>query len=97
MNKQKTSTPAATAVLNRVLRYMLHYYKVPFALVIVCIVITAIATVAGSTFPQTLVDDYITPMLESGSRDFRRNTGLLEIRSGTSFRLSGWKLAGNSF
>ena len=70
MNKQKTSTPAATAVLNRVLRYMLHYYKVPFALVIVCIVITAIATVAGSTFPQTLVDDYITPMLESGSRDF---------------------------
>lgn len=70
MNKQKTSTPAATAVLNRVLRYMLRYYKVPFALVIVCIVITAIATVAGSTFPQTLVDDYITPMLESGSRDF---------------------------
>ena len=70
MNKQKTSTPAATAVLNRVLRYMLHYYKVPFALVIVCIVITAIATVAGSTFPQTLVDDYITPMLESVSRDF---------------------------
>ena len=70
MNKQKTSTPAATAVLNRVLRYMLHYYKVPFALVIVCIVITAIATVAGSTFPQTLVDDYVTPMLESGSRDF---------------------------
>ena len=70
MNKQKTSTPAATAVLNRVLRYMLHYYKVPFALVIVCIVITAIATVAGSTFPHTLVDDYVTPMLESGSRDF---------------------------
>ena len=57
-------------MLNRVLRYMLHDYKVPFALVIVCIVITAIATVAGSTFPQTLVDDYITPMLESGSRDF---------------------------
>ena len=70
MNKQKTSTPAATAVLNRILRYMLHYYKVPFALVIVCIVITAIATVAGSTFPQTLVDNYATPMLESGSRDF---------------------------
>ena len=70
MNKQKTSNPAATAVLNRVLRYMLHYYKVPFSLVIVCIVITAIATVTGATFPQTLVDDYITPMLESGSRDF---------------------------
>ncbi|WP_295717025.1 ABC transporter ATP-binding protein [uncultured Oscillibacter sp.] len=70
MNQQKTSKPAATAVLNRVLRYMLHYYKVPFTLVVLCIIITAIATVTGATFPQTLVDSYITPMLETGSRDF---------------------------
>ena len=49
---------------------MLHYYKIPFLLVIVCILITAIATVVGSTFPQTLVDDYITPMLTNGSTDF---------------------------
>lgn len=70
MNQQKTSKPAATAVLNRVLGYMLHYYKVPFTLVVLCIIITAIATVTGATFPQTLVDSYITPMLETGSRDF---------------------------
>ncbi len=49
---------------------MLHYYKIPFLLVIVCILITAIATVVGATFPQTLVDDYITPMLANGSNDF---------------------------
>ena len=49
---------------------MLHYYKFPFLLVIVCILITAVATVVGATFPQTLVDDYITPMLSSGSSDF---------------------------
>ena len=49
---------------------MLHYYKIPFLLVIVCILITAIATVVGATFPQTLVDDYITPMLANGSDDF---------------------------
>ena len=49
---------------------MLHYYKFPFLLVIACIIITAIATVVGATFPQTLVDDYIIPMLNSGSRDF---------------------------
>ena len=28
------------------------------------------ATVIGATFPQSLVDDYITPMLASGSQDF---------------------------
>ena len=49
---------------------MLHYYKIPFLLVIICILITAIATVVGATFPQTLVDDYITPMLVNGSDDF---------------------------
>ena len=32
--------------------------------------ITAVATVVGATFPQTLVDDYITPMLANGSNDF---------------------------
>ena len=49
---------------------MLYYYKIPFLLVIICILITAIATVVGATFPQTLVDDYITPMLANGSDDF---------------------------
>ena len=60
----------ATRLINRVIRYMLHYYKYPFILVIVCILITAIATVVGATFPQTLVDDYITPMLQNGTDDF---------------------------
>ena len=60
----------ATKLINRVIRYMLHYYKYPFLLVIVCILINAIATVVGATFPQTLVDDYITPMLQNGTDDF---------------------------
>lgn len=68
--KQKFETRAATKLLRRVIRYMLHYYKVPFIIVIACILITAIATVVGATFPQTLVDDYIMPMLQNGSSDF---------------------------
>ena len=60
----------ATRLINRVIRCMLHYYKYPFILVIACILITAIATVVGATFPQTLVDDYITPMLQNGTDDF---------------------------
>ena len=71
-NEKKSGSRVNTAskLINRVIRYMLHYYKFPFLLVIVCILITAIATVVGATFPQTLVDDYITPMLSSGSSDF---------------------------
>lgn len=60
----------ATKLISRVIRYMLHYYKIPFLIVLACILVTAIATVVGATFPQKLVDDYITPMLQNGSRDF---------------------------
>ena len=60
----------ATNLIRRVIQYMLHYYKIPFLIVVLCIMITAIATVVGSTFPQTLIDDYITPMLANGSDDF---------------------------
>ncbi len=59
-----------TAVLRRVISYMLRYYRWAFILVIFCILISAVATVTGATFPQTLVDDYITPMIASHSTDF---------------------------
>ena len=63
------------AVLNRVLRYMLHYYKYLFALVIGCILVSAVCTVVSATFPQTLIRNYLEPMLENGSQDF---SGLLQ-------------------
>ena len=64
------SRASSLPVLRRVVRYMLHFYKLPFVLVILCILISAVATVVAATFPQTLVDDYITPMLAAGSTDF---------------------------
>ena len=67
---QKMKKRGSMAVLNRVIRYMLHHYKYLFILVVACILISAVATVVGATFPQTLVDDYIEPMLVSGVNDF---------------------------
>ena len=61
------------AVLKRVMGYMLHYYKYLFLVVIGCILVSAVCTVIGATFPQTLIDEYIEPMLSSGVQDF---TGL---------------------
>ena len=66
-NERRRTGPA---VLNRVLGYMLHYYKYLFVLVIGCILVSAVCTVVGATFPQTLIDEYIEPMLSSGSQDF---------------------------
>ena len=72
MKKKKTRAQfgSASKIIKRVIQYMLHYYKIPFLFVIAFILITAVATVVGATFPQTLVDDYITPMLANGSNDF---------------------------
>ncbi len=67
---EKKAQGAPVSVLKRVIRYMLHYYKLPFLLVMACILLSAAATVVGATFPQKLVDQYIAPMLSSGSADF---------------------------
>ena len=44
------SRASSLPVLRRVVRYMLHFYKLPFALVILCILVSAVATVGMSAF-----------------------------------------------
>ena len=84
MKQSNAARPAPMKVLNRVLRYMLHFYALPFVLVICCILVAAVATVTGSTFPQTLVDDYIVPLLNSGSADFSQlAASLVRLACGT--------------
>ena len=59
----------------RLLKYMIGSNKVAWFFVIVCILVSAFAQMQGMVFIQSLVDDYIEPMLVSGSRDF---SGLAE-------------------
>ena len=59
--------------LSRLLRYIRDGYAVPFTVVLVCILFSAVANVAGSMFLQTLIDDYIAPLLLEASPVF---TGL---------------------
>ncbi len=49
--------------IKRLLSYLGRGYQVQFVIVLACILISAIASVAGSMFLQTLIDDYITPLL----------------------------------
>ena len=56
--------------LKRVFQFLMKNYALQFIIVFVCIIISVLANVQGTLFMQTLIDDYITPMVESGSRDF---------------------------
>lgn len=59
---------------KRILSY-LKQYKAALAIVTVCIILSAVASVASSLFIQTLIDRYIMPLLGQSSPVF---TGLLQ-------------------
>ena len=56
--------------VKRLLGYIFKDYKKQFFLVLICIIISALAGVAGSVFIQKAIDDYIMPMLKSTDPDF---------------------------
>ncbi len=49
--------------IKRLLDYIFREYKKQLAIVLICIILSSVAGVAGSLFLQKLVDDYITPLL----------------------------------
>ena len=54
----------------RLLGYMKKHIPI-LMIVFLCIIVTSIAQTTGSKSLGTLVDDYILPMVESGSTDFQ--------------------------
>lgn len=65
MNKEKMQgkTKADLQTMKRLLGYITKTYKLQFVFVLICIVISAFAGVAGSVFIKILIDNYITPLL----------------------------------
>ncbi len=63
------------AAVKRLLRYVIQDYRWPFMGVLLCILVSAAAGVAGSLFLQVLIDGYITPLLVEANPDF---SGLLQ-------------------
>ena len=62
--------------LLRLIRYLKKYIPV-LTIVLLCIFMTALASIAGSRALGTLVDDHILPMVASGSTDFAPLVGFL--------------------
>ena len=57
-------------MMKRVLLYVLKNYKGSVLIVLCCIIVQALTTLCSTLFMQTLIDDYVLPMLENGSADF---------------------------
>lgn len=56
--------------VKRLLSYIFTNYKGRFFLVLVCIILSSLAGVAASLFLETLIDDYITPLIGVKGPDF---------------------------
>lgn len=73
MNKKRGAQNTGKTV-KRLLSYIKNY-KFRFVLVLIFIIISAVANVAGSMFIRVVIDDYITPLLSQAHPVF---TGLLK-------------------
>lgn len=68
-NFSKAENKLQMKTVTRLLKY-LSKYKIRLICIIVCIIISAVVGVVLSTAVGTLIDNYITPMLSTGSTDF---------------------------
>ena len=56
--------------LSRLFKMIWNDYRWSILIIAFLICFSAFANVYGNTFQQSLIDDYISPMLQSGSKDF---------------------------
>lgn len=70
MKRQSNKSKNQGQIFLRVMGYMLKNYKFSFLCVVVCILGTALATLRGTLFMQTLIDDYIVPLLKAQTPDY---------------------------
>ncbi len=74
-------------LLNRIMGYVFRKYKVHCLIVLICILLSVFASVQGTMFMKTLIDSYITPMLQSDAPDFGPLAAAI-------FRVGGFYLIG---
>ena len=70
VNSKNMDVRGQLRAMKRVLGYMLKDYKFSFFMVMVCILGSALATLRGTLFMQTLIDEYIVPLTQAETPDF---------------------------
>ena len=66
----KSQVKNPMAIFRRLMNYVTKQYLIQWIIVIVLIFVSVLANVQGTMFMQTLIDDYIMPMLKEHSNDF---------------------------
>lgn len=69
-NKKNMPPKSPLKTLGRLLKIMFADYKLQLIIVLAMILLSAFANVRGALFLQVVIDQHITPMVTSGSRDF---------------------------
>ena len=80
MKRRGSRNPGKT--LKRLLGYIWKYYKMEFVIVLIAIVISSLAGVAGNLFIKNLIDDYIMPFLSENNPSFAPLVRALLIMAG---------------
>ena len=57
-------------LLKRLIGMLMKHYGVAIIIVAICIIINVLANVQGTMFMQRLIDDYITPLLKSETKNY---------------------------
>ena len=57
-------------LLKRLMGMLMKHYGVAIIIVAICIIISVLANVQGTMFMQRLIDDYITPLLKSETKNY---------------------------
>ena len=68
--RQKGSLKASKGTIGRLLKYVGKKHGFLMVIVLVCIVVNVLCSLQGTMFMQTLIDGYITPMIQNHSTDF---------------------------
>lgn len=57
-------------LLTRLMKFVFSRYAIHYIVVLICIVASVFCSVQGTLFMQTLIDDYISPMIGAANPDY---------------------------
>ena len=72
---QKTAVENPGKVLKRLMDYVMRHYRIHVIVVVLSILASVVCNAQGTMFMQSLIDDYIVPLLKAPNPDF---SGLAE-------------------
>lgn len=68
--KSPTKNKNAAKIFRRLMAYIFKSYKFHLIFVAICILISVLANVQGTLFMQTLIDEFILPLVKAETPDF---------------------------